>query len=157
MSVERGSTLFCIHTRALRNPRLINNLSYMTNKKSNEELQNRREFFKKAAKAALPVVGAVVLANQIFAQSHSAFRSSINPIFGGCSDCTGHCATCQDSCYGSCTGTCDNTCSGTCDGSNSAGNPNTSCSYSCSGSCAGGCSGTCYRTCSRSCSGYTYN
>lgn len=29
----------------------------MSNKKSSEELQSRREFFKKAAKAALPVVG----------------------------------------------------------------------------------------------------
>ena len=29
----------------------------MEKKNSNEELQSRREFFKKAAKAALPVVG----------------------------------------------------------------------------------------------------
>ena len=39
------------------------NLSFMSNKKQNEELQSRREFFKKAAKAALPVVGAVVMAS----------------------------------------------------------------------------------------------
>ena len=35
----------------------------MEKKNSNEELQSRREFFKKAAKAALPVVGAVVLSS----------------------------------------------------------------------------------------------
>ena len=32
----------------------------MDTKNPNEELQSRREFFKKAAKAALPVVGAVI-------------------------------------------------------------------------------------------------
>ena len=34
----------------------------MENKKK-DELQNRREFFKKAAKGALPILGAIVLAN----------------------------------------------------------------------------------------------
>ena len=30
--------------------------------KKNEELQSRREFFKKAAKGALPILGAILLA-----------------------------------------------------------------------------------------------
>ena len=34
----------------------------MENKKK-DELQNRREFFKRAAKGALPILGAIVLAN----------------------------------------------------------------------------------------------
>ena len=34
----------------------------MGKKNSNEELQSRREFFKKAAKGALPILGAMMLA-----------------------------------------------------------------------------------------------
>ena len=34
----------------------------MADKKRNEELQSRRDFFKKAAKGVLPILGAVVLA-----------------------------------------------------------------------------------------------
>ena len=34
----------------------------MEKRKKNEELQSRREFFKKAAKSALPILGAIVLA-----------------------------------------------------------------------------------------------
>ena len=36
---------------------------HMEKNKQNEELQSRREFFKKAAKSALPILGAVVLAS----------------------------------------------------------------------------------------------
>lgn len=35
----------------------------MKKNEKNEELQSRREFFKKAAKGALPILGAIVLAN----------------------------------------------------------------------------------------------
>ena len=35
----------------------------MVKNEKNEELQSRREFFKKAAKGALPILGAVVLAS----------------------------------------------------------------------------------------------
>lgn len=58
---------------------------------NNEELQSRREFFKRAAKAALPVIGAIVLANMPIQEIKS---------------CTG----CQKSCVGSCEGTCEGTC-----------------------------------------------
>lgn len=35
----------------------------MKEKKNKEELQSRREFFKKVAKGALPILGAIVLAD----------------------------------------------------------------------------------------------
>lgn len=76
----------------------------MSNKKENEELQSRREFFKKAAKAALPVVGAVVLASLPIVKSEAATGCYM----AGCRfDCEGGC---NDSCYGSCKGTCNASC-----------------------------------------------
>lgn len=76
------------------------NLRFMSNSKKNEELQSRREFFKKAAKAALPVVGAAILASVPFVKSEAAT---------GCRGygCEG---SCNDSCYGSCEGTCNASC-----------------------------------------------
>ena len=35
----------------------------MKEKKKNEELQNRREFFKNKKKKALPIIGAIALSN----------------------------------------------------------------------------------------------
>ncbi len=86
----------------------------MQNKK--EELQSRREFFKKAAKAALPVVGAVVLSNLPVLKTEAA------PM--GCD------SGCWTGCYGSCHNGCYSSCSG-------------GCKYSCSGSCSGNCMNTC--------------
>ena len=81
----------------------------MSNKKLNEELQNRREFFKKAAKAALPVVGAVVLANVPNLLQASEAETSA---------CQYGCAyTCSGSCNGSCRGGCQGSCNGSCYGS----------------------------------------
>ncbi len=83
----------------------------MTNKKSSEELQSRREFFKKAAKAALPVVGAVVLANvpNLLQASESETETSA---------CQYGCAyTCSGSCNGACRGGCQGSCNGSCYGS----------------------------------------
>ena len=64
----------------------------------NEGLQSRREFFKSAAKAALPVVGAVVLS-----------QLPINAM----ADATG-CNTCSGTCYTGCTGGCRTACNNTC-------------------------------------------
>ena len=75
-------------------------------KQQNEELQSRREFFKKAAKGALPILGAIVLANApVIAQ---AAESTPN----GCMGCQGTCmATCKGSCANSsCKGTCYGSC-----------------------------------------------
>ena len=93
----------------------------MSNKK-NEELQSRREFFKKAAKGALPILGAIALANApsvIKAASSDPTACSLN----------------------SCAFTCSGGCSGTCGGS---------CGMGCSGSCKGGCGG-CRAACMSSC------
>lgn len=35
-------------------------------KQQNEELQSRREFFKKAAKGALPILGSIVIVHCLF-------------------------------------------------------------------------------------------
>ena len=80
----------------------------MKQKKTNEELQSRREFFKKAAKAALPVVGVVVLSTLPLNADASTF----------CNGCSGSCAdTCSGTCSGNCTGDCSTSCKGTCEGS----------------------------------------
>lgn len=84
----------------------------MSNKKSSEELQSRREFFKKAAKAALPVVGAVVLSSLPILKSEAATGCYNNGCYtlceGGCKfNCTGECKhSCMQSCYGTCSAGC---------------------------------------------------
>ena len=65
----------------------------MDKKKRNEEIQSRREFFKNAAKGALPILGAVLLAN---APVIARAADSEAPM-----GCTG---TCTGACYGSCKG-----------------------------------------------------
>lgn len=65
-----------------------------------EELQSRREFFKNAAKAALPVFGAVVL-------SHLPMQQAIAST--GCPP-----TNCSGGCIGSCRGTCSHRCNGQC-------------------------------------------
>lgn len=89
----------------------------MSNKNSSEELQSRREFFKKAAKVVLPVVGAVVLSSLPILKSEAAST--------GCSY-----GNCEGYCSGSCYGGCGNSCGGNCIGS-------------CSGDCQMSCRGTC--------------
>lgn len=86
----------------------------MSNKKQNEELQSRREFFKKAAKAALPVVGAVVLSSVPFVKAEAA-KTGCN--YGCLSSCSGTCfGGCQNGCQQGCYNGCRNTCHGNCSG-----------------------------------------
>ena len=89
----------------------------MKKNEKNEELQSRREFFKKAAKGALPILGAIVLAN-----APAVIKAAEKAPMG----CTG---TCYGACYGGCKG-CSTTCTGTC--SNGC--------RGCSTTCTGGCS-----------------
>lgn len=96
----------------------------MSNKKSNEELQNRREFFKKAAKTALPVIGAVVLASTPFS---NAFATEENG--------------CQWGCQGSCWSSCQSSCRGTC-------------AEGCTGSCQTGCKAACANNCNANAGGW---
>lgn len=85
-----------------------------------KELQSRREFFKSAAKAALPVIGAIVL-------------SGIPNSFMQAAEETG----CDWGCQGSCWSACQSSCRGYC-------------SSGCTGSCTGGCKATCSNGCNAS-------
>lgn len=92
-------------------------------KNKKEELQSRRQFFKRAAKGTLPILAATVLASTPFLSQAS--ESAMG---------------CKYGCSGSCYGTCSGTCSG-------------SCHYSCDGTCKGGCGGRCTGSCNVTCSG----
>lgn len=79
-----------------------------------EEVQSRRDFFKKAAKTALPILGVALLAsNPIIAKASETAMDCMYGCSGGCwRSCTG----CKDSCRGECVTTCRNTCDTTCTG-----------------------------------------
>lgn len=82
----------------------------MDKKNRNEELQSRREFFKKAAKGVLPILGAVVLANVPMINNAAEIQST------GCTSCSTSCGTScwRDGCSSTCSGGCKGSCSGTC-------------------------------------------
>ena len=101
--------------------------------KKMEGLQSRREFFKKAAKSALPILGAIVLAGS------PVLAKAVGKVPMGCN------YGCSGGCDGSCTWGCKNTCRGACEGSCRGG-----CS-GCSLSCRGGCEGTCRNSCQTRC------
>lgn len=78
-------------------------------KKENEELKSRRDFFKKAAKSALPILGAVVLASSPMASKAAEIARGCNgSCYVGCgSNCSGGCdGGCKNSCYTHCNTTC---------------------------------------------------
>lgn len=90
----------------------------MKEKKENEELQSRREFFKRAAKSALPIIGAIALSNlpSIAKTSNVSKISNSDSNAGfcswcsygcgdGCTSCVGTCVSCVGSCL-SCLGGC---------------------------------------------------
>ena len=87
-------------------------------KNKNEELQSRRQFFKRAAKGTLPILAATVLASTPFLSQASEAAMGCNL---GCSgQCSGGCKytcdyTCDHTCKERCTGGCKTTCSGACD------------------------------------------
>lgn len=84
----------------------------------NNETQNRREFFKEAAKKALPILGAVALmSNPLIAK---ALEHKITGCESNCSgSCQGKCEGCcaENGCKGGCHGTCNSTCLYSCKGS----------------------------------------
>lgn len=89
-------------------------------KEGKKEIQSRREFFKKAAKGALPILGAVILASSpIISKATESEPMGCHSCSGTCKGgCYGTCyGTCKGGCIGSCKGTCDGTCKGTCIGS----------------------------------------
>lgn len=94
----------------------------MKKEQMNEDLQSRRDFFRKMAKVTLPVIGAIVLAN-----TPGILKATTKSPMG-CSD---------DGCSYSCRTSCLKDCSG-------------SCKYGCSTTCKGNCSGSCKNSCSYS-------
>jgi len=76
----------------------------MDKKMNNEELQSRREFMKKTAKGALPILGISLFGPTILSSCEKEEKSN-----GKCS-CSN---TCSGSCDGDCAGNCDG-CSGSC-------------------------------------------
>lgn len=103
-------------------------LPTMEKKKKNEELQSRRDFFKKAARTALPIIGAIALAgmpNVVKAAEEAPMGCDWGCTYG----CQGGCGrSCSYGCSGSCSGSCSGACKGGC---------MHSCSYNCSGGCRG--------------------
>lgn len=77
----------------------------MEKKERNEEIQSRREFFKKTVKGALPILGISLFGSAILT---SCDPEDDGPGYGcSCSN------TCSGSCDGDCSGSCDG-CSGSC-------------------------------------------
>ena len=72
------------------------------------ELQSRREFFKKAAKSALPILGLAIMAtNPIVAKATSVSGCRIDACTATCSGtCKGACSGCSHGCSGSCMSGC---------------------------------------------------
>lgn len=101
-----------------------------TNQK--EEIQSRRDFFKKAAKAALPILGVTLLAS--------------NPIVAKAAEGHSGCTTCYGTCIGYCMGSCGHACAYDCTGTCTGG-----CYPACSGTCKDSCLGTCYTSCMNTC------
>lgn len=121
---------------------------------NDNELMNRRRFFKKTAKEILPMLGAFVAAPTVIMNS----LASCGP--DGCDSCEAACRdNCVDSCKGSCSDSCSNgsgggcsDCSSSCSAS-STGSTCSSCANDCSSSCKETCQNTCKNTCSTSCEG----
>ncbi len=90
----------------------------MEKNKKNEELQSRREFFKKAAKGALPILGLAIMANvpMISKATESEYCTCSGDCKGACSgSCVSSCRVgCGGTCKGTCSYTCDHGCSGSC-------------------------------------------
>ena len=130
-----GSTLFvCITTNLHfdhpRNQMGFSNTTKMEKEKKDKGLESRRDFFKKAAKSALPILGAIALASAPSIVKAAEVELGCN--WGCAGNCTGSCAgrcsyTCQNSCRGGCGGACSVSCQNTCKGS---------CQSSCRGYCS---------------------
>ena len=85
----------------------------------NEELQSRREFFKKAAKGALPILGAIVLANAP-AIANAAEEAPMGCNYMCANTCYTACkTTCDSLCFDNCASYCKNGCKGSCKGTSS--------------------------------------
>ena len=82
----------------------------MQKNKKNEELQSRREFFKKAAKQTLPIIGAAIIA------SNPMVANAMDEMGGSESGCSTNCSVRCSGCGTACFKGCSNGCSGGCTG-----------------------------------------
>lgn len=80
----------------------------------NEEFQTRREFLKKTAKGALPILGISLFGSALLEACEKENNTSRSSTYDSR----------RCSCSSTCSGSCDDSCSGNCDG------------------CTGGCDGT---------------
>lgn len=97
---------------------ILNLQKTMEKKNRNEELQSRREFFKKAAKGVLPLIGAIVLSN-IPQISNATITTSGDCQHGcttGCTGCLSSCARSCTSCSNGCARGCHSNCYNGCNG-----------------------------------------
>ena len=92
----------------------------MNEKKQDEELQSRREFFKETSKKVLPLIALVTVGSTFLSACEKESTASTN---------RGRSSGCNDGCSRSCSGSCDDSCSGSCE---------TSCARGCSYNCKGG-------------------
>lgn len=83
-------------------------------KQNNEELQSRRQFFKKTAEKALPILGIALFGSALLTSCEKDEPSSGGGSSSGCGN--------------SCSGSCDDSCSGNCESDCAWG-----CSYDCRG------------------------
>ena len=115
----------------------------MEKKENQEELQSRRDFFKKAAKSALPILGMTLLV------SNPIIAKTIDNSLTYCDHCNSNCTNgCRTGCHRGCGSSCYTNCEGYTRKYHPSGECAT-CKYYCAG-CQGQCSGTCSGSCSRS-------
>lgn len=89
-------------------------------KKKNSEVQSRRDFFKKAVKASLPIIGIAVLASNPVVAKAAEAATDCN--YGCGRSCSYGCSSsCAGSCQGGCKGSCYQSCKGGCSGSSKYG------------------------------------
>ena len=124
-------------------------LMIMEKNNKNEELQSRREFFKRAAKGALPIIGAIAMMNlPMFSRASDEKITS-----SGCDNCSYACGgSCASGCSLQCRQGCKTSCALNCN-SQSSSNPCGSCYNACYSSCSGGCRGNCAGSCHSGCYG----
>lgn len=94
-----------------------------------KETQNRREFFKEAARKTLPILGAVVFMNNPLIAKVTEKEvldcnegcvmqctscTGCTSECGGCTGCTGCSNWCRDTCYNGCSGECTGGCKDSC-------------------------------------------
>ena len=75
----------------------------MKQTKKNEELQSRREFFKSAAKGALPILALSILGPTILSSCSKDDEKESKK----CSACSNECAGCGFGCQDDCSGSCE--------------------------------------------------